>query len=103
MSGRSRSLYLFIRRVIKQTAVIIEAHHLCQLRTKFYPASCCQVYYLRKKWEYNEVVHQLFIDMKKAYDSVRRDVLYNILIQIGIPVKLEELIKTCLNESYSRV
>ena len=27
---------------------------------------------LEKKWEYNEVVHQLFIDFKKAYDSVRR-------------------------------
>jgi hypothetical protein len=25
------------------------------------------------KWEYNE--HQLFIDFKKAYDSVRREVL----------------------------
>jgi hypothetical protein len=27
---------------------------------------------LEKKWEYNEAVHQLFIDFKKAYDSVRR-------------------------------
>jgi hypothetical protein len=26
---------------------------------------------LEKKWEYNEAVHQLFIDFKKAYDSVR--------------------------------
>jgi len=31
--------------------------------------------YLGKKWEYNEAVHQLFIDFKKAYDSVRREVL----------------------------
>jgi len=23
-----------------------------------------------KKWEYNEAVHQLFVDFKKAYDSV---------------------------------
>ena len=27
---------------------------------------------LEKKWEYNKAVHQLFIDFKKAYDSVRR-------------------------------
>jgi hypothetical protein len=27
-----------------------------------------------KKWEYDETVHQLFIDFKKAYDSVRREV-----------------------------
>jgi hypothetical protein len=26
-------------------------------------------------WEYNKVVHQLFVDFKKAYDSVRREVL----------------------------
>jgi hypothetical protein len=38
------------------------------------------VKYLRKKWEYNEVVYQLFIDTKKTYDSVRREVLYNIII-----------------------
>jgi hypothetical protein len=25
-----------------------------------------------KKWEYNETVHQPFINFKKAYDSVRR-------------------------------
>jgi hypothetical protein len=58
---------------------------------------------LKKKWEYNGVVHQLFVDFKKAYDSVRREVLYNILIEFGIPLKLERLIKMCLNETYSRV
>jgi hypothetical protein len=34
-----------------------------------------------KKWEYNQAVHQQLIDLKKAYDSVRREVLYNILIE----------------------
>jgi hypothetical protein len=36
---------------------------------------------LEKRWEYNETVHQLFVDLKKAYDSIRREVLYNILIE----------------------
>ena len=36
---------------------------------------------LEKKWEYNDKVHQLFIDFKKAYDSVRREVSYKILIE----------------------
>ena len=58
---------------------------------------------LEKKWEYNEVVHQLFIVFKKAYDSVRREVLYNILMEFGIPKKLIRLIKMCLTETYSRV
>jgi len=33
---------------------------------------------LEKKWEYNEEVHQLFIDFRKAYDSVSWEVLCNI-------------------------
>ena len=40
---------------------------------------------LEKKWEYNEAVYQLFIDFKKAYHSVRREVFYNILMEFGIP------------------
>jgi hypothetical protein len=47
-------------------------------------------------------VHQLFIDLKKAYDSVKREILYNILIEFRIPMKLVRLIKTCLNETYGR-
>jgi hypothetical protein len=48
-------------------------------------------------------VHQLFIDFKKAYDSVKREVLYNILLEFGVPKKLVRLIKMCLNETYSKV
>jgi len=48
-------------------------------------------------------VHQHFIDFKKAYDSVRREVLYNILIEFGIPMKLVRLIKMYLTDTYSRV
>ena len=56
-----------------------------------------------KKWEHKEAVCQLFIDFKKAYDSFSREVLYNILIALGIPKKLVTLIKMCLTETYSRV
>jgi hypothetical protein len=30
---------------------------------------------VENKWEYNEIVHKLFIDIKKAHDSVRMEVL----------------------------
>jgi hypothetical protein len=59
--------------------------------------------YCGKKWEYNETVHQLYIDLKKTYDLVRREVLYSILIEFGVPIKLLRLIKMCLNEMYSKV
>jgi hypothetical protein len=46
---------------------------------------------------------QLFIDIKKAYDSVRREIVYSILIEFGIPRKVVGITKVCLNETYGRV
>jgi hypothetical protein len=34
---------------------------------------------------------------------VRREVLYNIFIEFGVPMKLVRLIRMCLNETYSKV
>jgi hypothetical protein len=48
-------------------------------------------------------VHKLFIDFKETYDLVRREVLYNILIEFVIPRKLVRLIKRYLNETYSKI
>jgi hypothetical protein len=45
-----------------------------------------------RKWEYNETVYQLFVDFKTASDSVRREILYNILIEFGVPMKVVRLI-----------
>ena len=42
-------------------------------------------------------------DSKKAYDSFRREVLYKILIEFGIPRKLARLIKMSLTEIHNRV
>jgi hypothetical protein len=57
----------------------------------------------KKIEEYNEAVHQLFIDFKEAYDSVMREVLCNILLGFSITMKLAQLIKMCLNETCCRV
>jgi len=58
---------------------------------------------IEKKWEYKKEVHQLFIDFKKAYDSVRREVLSKILIEFRIPTNLVRLIRMSLTETYSRI
>ena len=44
-----------------------------------------------------------FIGFMTAYDSVRREVLYIILIEFGIPMKLVRLLICVLTETYSRV
>ena len=44
-------------------------------------------------------MHQLLIDLKKANDSIRTEVLYNILIEFGIPMEQVRLIKMCLTET----
>jgi hypothetical protein len=49
---------------------------------------------------HNETVLQLLIVFNKACNSVRREVLYNILIEFGVPMKLVRLIKMSLNYLY---
>jgi hypothetical protein len=79
--------------------------HQCGFRRN--RSSMDQIFYIRqileKKWEYNGTVHQLFIDFRKVCDSVKREVLYSILLEFGISKKLVRLIKMCLNETYSIV
>ena len=53
--------------------------------------------------EYNKAVHQLLVDFKKAYDSVRREALYDILTEFGIGMKLVRIMKMRLNETYDCV
>jgi hypothetical protein len=83
----------------------IIADHQCGFRRNIQTTD--QIFCIRqtlgKKLEYNETVHQLFVDFKKAYDSVRREVLCNILIELGVPMKLVRLIKMCLHEIYSEI
>jgi hypothetical protein len=47
-------------------------------------------------------MHQLLTDFKKVYDSVKREVLYNILLEFCIPKKLVRIIKMYLNETNSK-
>jgi len=37
-------------------------------------------------------IHQLFLDVKKAYGSARKETLCNILIEFGIPMNLVRII-----------
>jgi hypothetical protein len=71
-----------------------EISDCCSSRSTTAPI-LCNHQILEKKWEYNKAVHKLPIDFKKAYNSVRWEVLYNIIIEFVIPKKLVRLIKVC--------
>jgi hypothetical protein len=110
ISGRSLLLCQFTRKPIKLTAVIIMGYHCYQLHMKLLRIVSlgfnvidqllirCLAFV--RFWRENGstmTVHQLFVDFKKAYDSVRTEVLYNILIEFGVSMKLLRLTKMCLN------
>ena len=95
---------ILLSRLTPLTEEIIEAHQSEFRRNRSGTDHIfCIIQILQKKWEYNEAVPQFFIDFKSAHDSVRREVLYDIFIGFGIPMKLVRLIKMCLNETYNRV
>jgi len=58
---------------------------------------------IEKKYEYRQNIWQLFIDLKKAYDSVHRESLYNIMDEVGIPKKLIGLTKMCMENTLYQI
>lgn len=53
-----------------------------------------------KTWEFDKEIHVLFIDFRKAYDSIHRINLINILKKIISPQTFLKLIETCIMESF---
>jgi hypothetical protein len=62
--------------------IIVDVEATYQLRIIY-----CEFVKYFKLMGKNGAVSQLFIDIKKAYDSVRMEVFYYILIQTVIPMK----------------
>jgi len=61
------------------------------------------VKYFRKNGNKQSSVSALYRLQETLFDLVRREDLYNILTEFGIPMKLVRLIKMCMNETYSTV
>jgi hypothetical protein len=62
--------------------------------------------------DYNKVIRNISVairgifekcDFKKAYDLVRREILYSIFIEFEVPMELLRLIKMFINEMISKV
>jgi hypothetical protein len=50
-----------------------------------------------------QITRKVLLDIVVSLTSVRRRVLYIILIEVGVHMKQVRLIKMCLNETYSKV
>jgi hypothetical protein len=48
-------------------------------------------------------VNRRFVEFQKTYYSFRMDVFYNVLVEVGVCMKLFSVIKMCLTETYTRV
>ena len=58
---------------------------------------------LEKRREYNCEVHNLFVDFRKAYDSIHRNGLFNIMAEFGFSRKLIRMTAVCLSDVRCRV
>jgi hypothetical protein len=60
-----------------------------------------QIY--EKCHEYNIDLHNIFIDFSQAFDTVKRDVIYNSLTKHNVPDKLIKLIKLTMQQTKMKV
>ena len=74
---------ILLSRLTPYTEEIIGDHQWGFWRTRSTTDHIFCFCHFKKKWEYSEAVHQVFIDFKKAYDSIKREVLYKISLSLA--------------------
>jgi len=57
----------------------------------------------QKMWGYDKEVYSLFIDFKKAYDSIYRSAIFNMLKEFKMPKMLINLIKATMENSEIKI
>jgi hypothetical protein len=58
---------------------------------------------LKKCYEYNLTLHQLFIDFTQSYDSVKQKAVFDLIRECGIPKKLQNLVMMTLQKMKGKV
>ena len=58
---------------------------------------------LEQRHLYKQATISVFLDFEGAFDSVDRQVLFNILVQKGVPIKFVNIIQSMYSQTYGRV
>lgn len=58
---------------------------------------------IQKSNEFGIDIHMLFVDFKKAYDSIRHDYIWRALEELGLSQKFIRLVKVTLNGANAKV
>lgn len=90
---------------LKPYAEALTGEYQCGFRNE--RATTDQMFTLRlimeKCYEYNQTIHQLYVDFRAAYDSVLREELFAIMSELKIPKKLISLTKLTLSNSRCKI
>lgn len=96
--------YIILNRIKPYISENIKDHQAGFIQGR---STCDQIFILQqivsKYWEFGKDLHLLFVDFEKAYDTVRRNYLWSVLIEFGIPQKLIRLIKECMENSKCKI
>jgi hypothetical protein len=119
------SIILFVRSAMKLAVIIIQGYHFYQLHIKFIQRSTFKdiirvlsVWFSTKPINYSSDILQLpdttevmgvwkdttsvIYKFRNRYDSVRKEVFYNILTQFGTYMKVIRPVNMCLYETDSK-
>ena len=99
--------YKTLSKALQKRLVEQVDHQLGEYKAGFRRGRSCvdQIWSLKRVLE-NHLSKDLvvvFVDFKKAYDSVDREVLFNILVEFGIDAKTTAIIKQTLTGTHSKV
>jgi len=101
--------YKVFRTILRNKLELLAENIIGEYQAGFRPGRsatdqlCAVKQVLEKCWEYDIDVYQLYVDFRKAYDSIDREKLYGIMLDFNISRKLLRLTRLTMENSKNRV
>lgn len=95
---------IVLDRLKPYTEELIEDYQTGFMRSK---STVDQIFSLRqlleRRYEFGKETHLMFVDFKKAFDCLHRQAIFNAMVEMGIPKKLVQIVKTCMTKTNNKV